>query len=155
MVVTGLPAGTLLPTFNPGAANDNLPSLIGALLRPDAATFSPMPGAGLLNGLTLALAVVGFGALARQLRPLSAAILLGLGLFLYASAALDPLLAPPGSGLLALLPLLLATMTVALQQFLSALLTSWGRLVRPAYLAGATALVLMLVAGRSTFAFMV
>ena len=45
-------------------------------------------------------------------------------------------------------------MTVALQQFLSALLTSWGRLVRPAYLAGATALILVLVAGRSTFAFM-
>ena len=154
-LAAGFRAGTLLPSFNPGSIDADLVPLIGALLRPDAATVSPTPGAGLLNGLTLALAVLGIGGLARHLRqPSAGAILIGLALFLYAGATLDPLLAAPGSALLALLPFLLATMTVALQQFLSALITSWGRLIRPAYLAGATALILVLVVGQSALAFM-
>ncbi len=70
----GLPAviGAMSSAAVPPPAGDtlaaNLTDLAGTLLRPEVSIIGPFVGAGLVNGLVMALAVVGCGALLRHLR---------------------------------------------------------------------------------------
>ncbi len=128
----------------------------GAVLRPEVSIIGPFVGGGLVNGLVIALAVAGCGALLRHLRqPQAGMVLMGTASLLGAAALLNMAVDPPGSVLLTALPLLLALAAVALDRVLAALVQAWGPpLVPAARLAGAVALVVLIVAGRGTAALM-
>ena len=145
-------AGVALPA-GAGAA---LVSLLGSLLRPDATTTGSFAGAGLLVGFTAALAVVGAGALLRHARqPAAIAVVAGSLLLLAGAVRVDLVVTPPASVLLSGLPFFLALVAVALDRLVGALIQAWGPpLFRPSRLAAAAALVLLLIVGRSTVAFM-
>ncbi len=146
--VISIPAGDVLAA--------NTAGLAAAVLRPEVSIIGPFVEAGLVNGLVLALAVAGCGALLRHLRqPQAGMVLIGTASLLGAAALLNLAGDPPGSVLLTALPLLLALAAVALDRVLAALVQAWGPpLVPAARLAGAVALVVLIVAGRGTAALM-
>jgi hypothetical protein len=153
----GLPDGSPA-TFARLAAT--LTTLAGALLRPELSTLGPLVAGGLLNALVVALVVGGGGALLGYLRrPQAVTVLVGAAALLLAAAtlvtapldaaALDAAITPPASALLAVLPLLFALLSVALDRLLAALVAAWGPpLVPAARLVTVAALALLLVAGR-------
>lgn len=117
----GWPAnGTLFQpiTVEPGA---NLATLAGALLRPDVGLGSPIPEARQWTYPRPGHRGMGRLGVLRA-PPRGAATLLGLALFLFASTVTDPVQFAPGSALLAVLPFLLASAAVALQQITAALI---------------------------------
>jgi hypothetical protein len=146
------PAGDTLPINLTG----NLTNLAGTLLRPEVSIIGPFVGAGLVNGLVMALAVVGCGALLRHLRqPQAGTVLAGAAGLLGTVALLNMAVDPPGSVLLPALPLLLALAAVALDRVLAALVQAWGPpLVPTARLVAAVALVVLVIGGRGTAALM-
>lgn len=137
-----------------GAWLDNAVTLAGSLLRPDLTVDSPFALAGLLSALAAALVIVGAGALGRNVRQ-PAALLIGAGLLAIGASLgrADLSITPPAALLLALLPLLLAVATLALDRMLAALVQAWGGVVRPARLVTAAGLVLLLALGFSTVQF--
>ena len=154
-IVAGWRGGGLFPT---GAADvpwlDNTVTLTGSLLRPDLTVDSPFALAGLLSALAAALVIVGLGALGRNVRQ-PAALLLGAGLLAIGASLgrADLSITPPAALLLALLPLLLAAATLALDRLLAALVEAWGGVVRPARLVTAAGIVLLLALGFGTMQF--
>lgn len=123
-------------------------TLLAALLRPDLTLDGGVAGSGLLSATVAALTVLGAGALVRAIRQ-PAAIASGAGALLLSTAALslDLTVTPPRSLLLPVLPLLLTMTTLAVDRLLTALVAAWGRIVRPARLALAGALLLFVLLG--------
>jgi hypothetical protein len=161
-VGAGLPAvvsafsSAAVPTPAGDTLAANLAGLISALLRPEVSIIGPFVGAGLVNGLVMALAVVGCGALLRHLRqPQAGMVLVGMAGLLGAAVLLNMVVDPPGTVLLPALPLLLATAAVALDRIMAALVQAWGPpLVPAARLVGAVALVVLVIGGRGSAALM-
>lgn len=154
-IVAGLRNGVLFPARSAeGAWLDNAVALTGALLRPGLAPDSPFVLSGLLSLLAAALAIVGLGAVGRNVRQ-PAALLLTTGLLAIgvASVRVDLALSPPAGLLLALLPLLLAAATIAIDRMLAALVRVWGSVVRPSTLVASASLVLLLILGAGTVHF--
>jgi hypothetical protein len=127
---------------------DQAVMLVGALLRPDVMLDSAAAGSALIVGATAGLIITGVGALVRNIRQ-PAAVLLVAGVALFGAAAIgvDTNQTPPRSALLPLLPLLLAIGAVALDRLLTALVTAWGRVVRPSRLVAVTGLLLLAILG--------
>ena len=91
------------------------------LLRPDTSAVGAVVQSGLLNPMTAAAVLVGFGALLRHLRQAAAVVgLVGTVTLAGTVVLLDQVGTHPASSSLVLLPFLLALPVVALEQLLAA-----------------------------------
>ncbi len=151
--VYGLRSGAPLASA-PGVAWEQATTLTAALLRPDLTADGGLMGSGLLSAVIAAFIVLGVGALVRAFRQ-PAALVIGAGILLFGAATLpfDLSVTAPRALLLPLLPLLLATAVLSLDRLLTALAAAWGRIVRPARLAAASTLVLVVILGAGAVRF--
>ncbi len=100
----------------------------------------------MINRLTMALALLGLGAMVRYAMRASMAVLLGglLPLALLLTMQIDPPQQPMASWLLPLLPFAIVAATLAADQMLAGLVEIWRPLVRPAYFVTAAFLLVAL-----------
>ena len=108
----------------------------------------------LLDPISAALAMVGFGYLLRYLRHFGAALVVG-GFILFGVAIIrmDLTKAAPTSLLLGLLPFFLLSAAAALDSLFETLQQTWRPLLQPARMATAILILLLLLGGRNAFNF--
>ncbi len=149
-------AGTLWPAIgNAHSLAASTSELLTNLLRQSTGnTVTLFSDRALLDGLTIALAILGLGCLLRHLRQPAARVLISGGVLIgLALTRLDSAKTAPTSFLLVLLPFFLLSATVALDQLLNALQQTWRPVFRPAHMAVAALVLVLLIGGRNTLAF--
>ncbi|MCX6049688.1 MAG: PA14 domain-containing protein [Chloroflexi bacterium] len=128
--------------------------LTNLLHQSSGSTVSLFSNSALLDGLTVALAILGIGALLRHLRRPAAGLLISGGVLVaLALTRIDLVKTPAASFLLALLPFFLLSAAVALDQLLYAFQQTWRPVIKPARMAVAALMLILLIGGRHTLAF--
>ncbi|MFN8489262.1 MAG: PA14 domain-containing protein [Caldilineaceae bacterium] len=154
LLVKIIQTSTLWPPMA-GSWGSNLLDLLTHLLRQSAGNavtiFMDRP---LLDTLSAALIIVGFGYLLRSLRHFAAIVVIsGFTLFGITILRTDLTKFAPATLLLTLLPFFLLSAAAALGCILAALQQTWRPLLRPVRMAAIVIVLLLLLGGRNAFSF--